>query len=162
MADSDDYFYPYINITNYPNLVPETLGPDRMRLNVVDEITGEVLAFMDEPISDDGSIDSVSPQFDPLSIYACILDLGTSKQEIFWHFSSLGQITRITFLKNKKTRQFNGSVYIQFKETQSAEEALFLDGSYLRGQLINVKEWSFKINGLSFTVERDHTILGHR
>ena len=160
MSAEDEYFYPP---TNYPSLVTETLGIDMIRLKVVDSFTGEVLAFMDEPLSrsddDNESIESSSPQFDTLSVYACNLDLRTSKQEIFCHFSSLGQITRITFLKNKTTNRFTGSVYIQFKETQSAEEALFLDGSYLRGQLINVKEWSFKINSFSSVLKLRNVFL---
>ena len=48
MSAEDEYFYPP---TNYPSLVTETMGMDMIRLKVVDSITGEVLAFMDEPLS---------------------------------------------------------------------------------------------------------------
>ena len=53
---------------------------------------------------------------------------------------------RITYLKNKKSKTFSGSIYVQFKTMQAAEEALFLDGSYLRGKLIYVKARVFNIN----------------
>ena len=123
-----DYFYPY----HYPTLKHEALSPNMVRINLVDQ-TGQVLAWWDEEAGQE------SQQFDPFSIYARNLDLRTSKDEIFGHFCSLGEITRITFLRNKKTNNFNGSIYVQFKSMQAAEEALYLDGSYLRGQLINVK-----------------------
>ena len=38
-----DYFYPY----HYPTLKHETLAPDMVRINLVDQ-TGEVLAWWDE------------------------------------------------------------------------------------------------------------------
>ena len=123
-----DFFYPY----HYPSLKHESLAANTVRINVVDQ-TGEVLAWWDENSGQE------TQQFDPFSIYACNLDLRTSKEEIFGHFCSLGEILRITFLKNKKTNIFNGSIYVQFKTIQSAEEALYLDGSYLRGQMIYVK-----------------------
>ena len=124
-----DYFYPF----HYPSLVDESLADDMVRIKVVDQ-TGDVLAWWDE-----------EQQFDPYSIYAYNLDLRTSKDEIFRHFCSLGQIMRISYLKNKKNNIFNGSIYVQFKTMQSAEEALFLDGSYLRGRLIYVKAGFFNV-----------------
>ena len=124
-----DYFYPF----HYPSLVDESLADDMVRIKVVDQ-TGDVLAWWDE-----------EQQFDPFSIYAYNLDLRTSKDEIFRHFCSLGQIMRISYLKNKKNNIFNGSIYVQFKTMQSAEEALFLDGSYLRGRLIYVKAGFFNV-----------------
>ena len=131
-----DYFYP----CHYPSLIHENLAPNMVRINVIDQ-AGEVLAWWDEEPGQE------SQQFDPFSIYACHLDLRTSKDEIFGHFCSLGEITRITFLRNKKTNNFNGSIYVQFKTMQAAEEALYLDGSYLRGQLIKVKA-EFSILGI--------------
>ena len=125
-----DYFYPF----HYPSLVDESLADDMVRIKVVDQ-TGDVLAWWDE-----------EQQFDPFSIYAYNLDLRTSKDEIFRHFCSLGQIMRISYLKNKKNNIFNGSIYVQFKTIQSAEEALFLDGSYLRGRLIYVKAGVFNFD----------------
>ena len=129
-----DYFYPY----HYPTLKHETLSPNMVRINLVDQ-TGKVLAWWDEEAGQE------SQQFDPFSIYACNLDLRTSKDEIFSHFCSLGKILRITYLKNKKNNSFNGSIYVQFKTIQAAEEALYLDGSYLRGKLIYVKAGVFNI-----------------
>ena len=129
-----DYFYPY----HYPTLKHETLSPNMVRINLVDQ-TGQVLAWWDEEAGQE------SQQFDPFSIYACNLDLRTSKDEIFSHFCSLGEIMRITYLKNKKNNSFNGSIYVQFKTIQAAEEALYLDGSYLRGKLIYVKAGVFNI-----------------
>ena len=127
-----DFFYPY----HYPRLMHESLAADMLRIKVVDQ-TGEVLAWWDEEPGQE------TQQFDPFSIYAYNLDLRTSKDEIFSHFCSLGEIMRITYLKNKKNNVFNGSIYVQFKTIQAAEEALFLDGSYLRGRLIYVKAGVF-------------------
>ena len=149
----------------YPYIKSEKRGLDSVRLNVIDVRTGELLAWMDEgqgPRNRQGSIakkfksenienvndhdpvikveteDSRSP-FDPTSVFISCLDVRTSKEEIFSHFIPLGEIVRVTKLKDRKTGNFNGSAYVQFRHQQSAEDALYLHGSCVSGCMIMVK-----------------------
>ena len=146
----------------YPYIKSEKRGLDSMRLNVIDVRTGELLAWMDEgkgPRSRQGSMakkfksehvenlnDHVlkveteeSSPFDPTSVFISCLDVRTTKEEIFSHFIPLGEIVRVTKLKDRKSGNYNGSAYVQFKYPQSAEDALFLHGSCVSGCMIMVK-----------------------
>ena len=146
----------------YPYIKSEKRGLDSMRLNVIDVRTGELLAWMDEgkgPRSRQGSMakkfksehvenlnDHVlkveseeSSPFDPTSVFISCLDVRTTKEEIFSHFIPLGEIVRVTKLKDRKTGNFNGSAYVQFRHQQSAEDALYLHGSCVSGCMIMVK-----------------------
>lgn len=143
----------------YPYIKSEKRGLDYVRLNVIDVRTGEVLAWMDEgrrgkhiPASGSKKLktehhDSVETEvdaqdtnpFDPTSVFITCLDVRTSKEEIYAHFFSLGQIVRVTKLRDKKSGKFNGSAYVQFRHPQSAEDALYLHGSCVRGCMIMVK-----------------------
>ena len=146
----------------YPYIKSEKRGLDSVRLNVIDVRTGELLAWMDEgqgPRNRQGSlakkfksenienandhdpvtkVETRSP-FDPTSVFISCLDVRTSKEEIFSHFIPLGEIIRVTKLKDKKTGNFNGSAYVQFRYQQSAEDALYLHGSCVSGCMIMVK-----------------------
>ena len=140
----------------YPYIKSEKRGLDSMRLNVIDVRTGELLAWMDEgkgPRSRQGSMakkfksehvenlnDHVlkveseeSSPFDPTSVFISCLDVRTTKEEIFSHFIPLGEIVRVTKLKDRKSGNYNGSAYVQFRYPQSAEDALFLHGSCVSG-----------------------------
>lgn len=77
--------------------------------------------------------------YDPTSIFVSGMDIWTTKHDILKHFASLGQITRVTRLHNNDTGKFNGSAYVQYRNISSAEQALFLDGSYLRECIIIVQ-----------------------
>ena len=146
----------------YPYIKSEKRGLDSMRLNVIDVRTGELLAWMDEgkgPRSRQGSMakkfksehvenlnDHVlkveseeSSPFDPTSVFISCLDVRTTKEEIFSHFIPLGEIVRVTKLKDRKSGNYNGSAYVQFRYPQSAEDALFLHGSCVSGCMIMVK-----------------------
>ena len=79
--------------------------------------------------------------YDLASVFISRLDVRTSKEEIYNHFSQLGPIVRVTRLKSKQSSQrFSGSAYVQYQFPGSAASALYnLHHSFIRGCKIVVK-----------------------
>ena len=148
---------PNIELPLYPFMKEVHRDETTIKYQVIDSRNGEILAWLDETINPRPTVKSHEPNrkrlksghyavpapedglLDPTSIFVSGLDIRTSKQEILRHFGSLGQITRVTRLHCNATGKFNGSAYVQYKHIASAEQALFLDRSYLRGCSIIVR-----------------------
>ena len=79
--------------------------------------------------------------YDVASVFISRLDVRTSKEELYAHFSQAGPIVRITRLKSKQSSQrFSGSAYVQYQFPGSAASALYnLNHSFIRGCKIVVK-----------------------
>ena len=79
--------------------------------------------------------------YDLTSVFVSRLDVRTSKEELYNHFSQAGPIVRITRLKSKQSSQrFSGSAYVQYQFPGSAASALYnLNQSFIRGCKIVVK-----------------------
>ena len=79
--------------------------------------------------------------YDIASVFVSRLDVRTSKDELYTHFSQAGPIIRITRLKSKQNSQrFSGSAYVQYQYPGSAASALYnLHHSFIRGCKIVVK-----------------------
>ena len=79
--------------------------------------------------------------YDIASVFVSRLDVRTSKEEVYNHFSQAGPIIRITRLKSKQSSQrFSGSAYVQYQYPGSAASALYnLHHSFIRGCKIVVK-----------------------
>merc|ERR1712198_220716 len=121
---------------------------DEGRHSIIDVRTGDEIAWWTEnfgncskqikskelkmTLNDDGP-------FDPSSIFISGLDVRTSKEEIFYHFSSVGEISRVTKLKSKSSGKFSGSAYVEYTNAAVAENALFLNRSFIRGCSIMVQ-----------------------
>jgi len=139
-----------VDISNYPFLRFGKRGAevDEGRHSIIDVRTGDEIAWWTEnfgncskqnkskelkmTLNDDGL-------FDPSSIFISGLDVRTSKEEIFYHFSSVGEISRVTKLKSKSSGKFSGSAYVEYTNAAVAENALFLNRSFIRGCSIMVQ-----------------------
>ena len=148
MHDPGDFT---IEMPMYPYVKEISRDETYVSYEVIDSRSGETLAWMEEKINprqnrstepirkrvktEHGAAPSARGEellYDPTSIFVSGLDVRTSKHDLLRHFGSLGQITRVTRLHSNDTGKFNGSAYIQYRNMTSAEEALFLDGSYLK------------------------------
>ena len=78
-------------------------------------------------------------EFDDASIFISNIDHHASDSELAGHFRDVGDIARLTRLKNKATGYNNGKAYIQFKEASSVGWALELNGSYLRDSCLSIQ-----------------------
>lgn len=77
--------------------------------------------------------------FDNTSIYVSNIDHCASDSELAGHFRDVGDIARLTRLKNKATGYNTGNAYIQFKQASSVGWALELNGSYLRDSCLSIQ-----------------------
>ena len=160
--------YPYVR-------TGKKRGPGSIKLSVMDSRSGEELAWWlegadhsdhqksrkhiksdpDEPLNTLPQKNPLKAEdnnpFDPTSVFVKGLDVRTRREQIFAHFISLGDIERVTKLQSKSNGQFIGCAYVQFSNVSAAEEALFLNGSYLNGAniLVQVSYQLFMISSLS-------------
>jgi len=80
-------------------------------------------------------------RIDPFSVYVGNIDPGVSEEDLLRHFSAVGKILRVTLLKGKKNKGLKmGAAFICFGEQEAAECALLLEGSFLRGVEMIVRE----------------------
>jgi len=153
LFDEDIPLYPFLRFGK------RGTEEEERRHSIIDVRTGEEIAWWTESfgtdvdvkqnlskkrlkINTDSDVSSTNANdgpFDPTSIFVSGLDVRTSKEEIFYHFSSVGEVTRVTKLKSKLMGKFSGSAYVQYINSQIAENALFLNRSYIRGCSIIVQ-----------------------
>ena len=76
--------------------------------------------------------------FEEGSVYIGNIEVLTSEANLENHFQSAGDISRLTILKDKVTG-LRTSAFIQFKNPESVERALELNGSSLRGKNLFIK-----------------------
>eukprot|EP00636_Phaeomonas_parva_P012397 CAMPEP_0118878374 /NCGR_PEP_ID=MMETSP1163-20130328/18294_1 /TAXON_ID=124430 /ORGANISM="Phaeomonas parva, Strain CCMP2877" /LENGTH=185 /DNA_ID=CAMNT_0006814187 /DNA_START=340 /DNA_END=893 /DNA_ORIENTATION=+ len=76
-------------------------------------------------------------QYDELSVYVGQVDYNASAEELQAHFSSCGQVVRVTILGNRNG-QPKGSAYVQFETKEGASQALLLHDSTFKGRKIQV------------------------
>ena len=86
----------------------------------------------------DGDVNE-DPDFDPLSIYIGNLDHRVTSLDLASTFHEVGEIDKVTVLKNRETGEHKGAAYVQFKDQGGLERALSLDGCYIAGKNIRVK-----------------------
>ena len=84
--------------------------------------------------------DKNNNDYDEDSVFVGNMKARTSEVDIANHFFNVGDISRLTILKNKVTRPRKSAAYIQFKDAASARVALGLNGSVLNGNVLVVKK----------------------
>jgi len=140
----------------YPLVRRERIGDtEEVKCSLVDVRNCEVVAFWIEKDSRDGfggeneSVDenenvnylglSGGENKDPYSVFVGNLRSNVTKQEVVTHFAVVGEILRVTLLRGRKEGK-TYAAFIKFAEQAAAVRALFLDGSYLMGSMIKVRE----------------------
>ena len=79
------------------------------------------------------------PDFDPLSIYIGNLDHSVTSLDLASTFHEVGEIDKVTVLKNRETGEHKGAAYVQFKDLRGLKRALDLDGCFIAGKNIRIK-----------------------
>jgi len=144
-------------VVHYPYLRREVIGSfGEVKFSLVDIRDGQVVASWVE--REEGAVwgedcyNSVDEnenysepgeegrRTDPFSVYVGNLDPWATKEDVVRHFSVVGEILRVTLLRSKKMGVRVGSAFVRFSERGAAERALFLEGSYLLGTMIIVRE----------------------
>lgn len=83
------------------------------------------------------------------SVYVGNVDYGTTPQELQEHFNKCGKVVRVTIMVDKYSGHPKGFAYIEFGDQASANNALMLANSTLRGRQIKVSPKRKNIAGLS-------------
>ena len=89
-------------------------------------------------LSDAGDSNEES-DVDPLSIYIGNLDHRVTSLDLASHFHSVGEVEKVTVLRNKDTGEHRGAAYVQFKDLRGLKRALSLDGCFIAGKNVRIK-----------------------
>ena len=81
----------------------------------------------------------VSDRYDPQSIFVTNLKWDITECHLAAHFGSVGDISKVTVLRDKMTGFSRGSAYLQFYQAKSVGPALGLTNTYIRDSLIIVQ-----------------------
>ena len=76
--------------------------------------------------------------YDPLSIFISNLKWDINESHLAGHFGSVGDIAKVTVLRDKMTGFSRGSAYLQFYQARSVGRALELTNTYIRDSFIIV------------------------
>ncbi|NXG24977.1 EPAB2 protein, partial [Grallaria varia] len=95
--------------------------------------------------------DKEKVEADQRSIYVGNVDYGGTAEELESHFTSCGQINRVTILCDKFSGHPKGYAYIEFEEKSSVKAAVELDESTFRGRVIKVLPKRTNMPGISTT-----------
>jgi len=80
------------------------------------------------------------PKVDSLSIYIGNLDHRVTSLDLASHFTSVGEVVKVTVLRNRDTGEHMGAAYVQFKDLRGLKEALNLDGTFIAGKIVRIKK----------------------
>ena len=81
----------------------------------------------------------VTDCYDPQSIFISNLKWDITESHLARHFGSVGDISKVTVLRDKMTGFSRGSAYLQFYQARSVGPALGLTNTYIRDSLIIVQ-----------------------
>ena len=81
----------------------------------------------------------VSDRYDPQSIFVTNLKWDITESHLAAHFGSVGDISKVTVLRDKMTGFSRGSAYLQFYQAKSVGPALGLTNTYIRDSFIIVQ-----------------------
>ncbi|KAK0565035.1 hypothetical protein OC861_003960 [Tilletia horrida] len=77
-------------------------------------------------------------EVDSRSVYVGNVDYSATPEDLHGHFSSCGNINRVTILCDKFTGHPKGYAYVEFAEPSLVANALLLNESLFKGRLIKV------------------------
>ncbi|KII69551.1 Embryonic polyadenylate-binding protein 2-B [Thelohanellus kitauei] len=93
--------------------------------------------------------DSAEKDADNRSIYIGNVDYSSTVQDLSSHFSSCGNINRITIGSHKATGRPKGYAYIEFADRSSVMSAMALNETLFKGRLLKICPKRTNIPGLS-------------
>ncbi|KAE8225814.1 hypothetical protein CF319_g1509 [Tilletia indica] len=77
-------------------------------------------------------------EVDSRSVYVGNVDYSTTPEDLHAHFSSCGNINRVTILCDKFTGHPKGYAYVEFADASLVTNAILLNESLFKGRLIKV------------------------
>eukprot|EP01055_Gregarina_sp_Pseudo9_P000486 Gregarina_sp_Pseudo_9__485@NODE_130_length_4106_cov_61_699779_g122_i0_p3_GENE_NODE_130_length_4106_cov_61_699779_g122_i0NODE_130_length_4106_cov_61_699779_g122_i0_p3_ORF_typecomplete_len265_score23_71RRM_1/PF00076_22/3_7e03RRM_1/PF00076_22/5_3e19RRM_5/PF13893_6/4_6e07RRM_7/PF16367_5/0_00072RL/PF17797_1/0_0012RRM_Rrp7/PF17799_1/0_0047Nup35_RRM_2/PF14605_6/0_0029Nup35_RRM/PF05172_13/0_006DUF1866/PF08952_11/0_043RRM_occluded/PF16842_5/0_055_NODE_130_length_4106_cov_61_699779_g122_i032644058 len=98
---------------------------------------------------DEGSADNPDEEMNRRSVYVGNVDYGSTPQELQEHFNKCGKIFRVTIMVDKYSGHPKGFAYIEFADASSANNALMLSNTTLRGRTIKVLPKRKNIAGMT-------------
>ncbi|KAK0529388.1 hypothetical protein OC835_004358 [Tilletia horrida] len=78
-------------------------------------------------------------EVDSRSVYVGNVDYSATPEDLHSHFSSCGNINRVTILCDKFTGHPKGYAYVEFADASLVTNALLLNESLFKGRLIKVR-----------------------
>lgn len=129
----------------------EAVEAYKKRLQDIDQQTSELQElFGADQSMVDAELEIEKQDIDSRSIYVGNVDYATAPVELQQHFISVGEVNRVTIMKNKLTGQPKGFAYIEFEQIDSVDRAIAtLDGSTFRDRELKVVAKRTNIPGLS-------------
>eukprot|EP01054_Gregarina_sp_Poly1_P005755 Gregarina_sp_Poly_1__5754@NODE_3025_length_1445_cov_167_916546_g1914_i0_p1_GENE_NODE_3025_length_1445_cov_167_916546_g1914_i0NODE_3025_length_1445_cov_167_916546_g1914_i0_p1_ORF_typecomplete_len256_score43_89RRM_1/PF00076_22/1_5e19RRM_5/PF13893_6/1_6e06Nup35_RRM_2/PF14605_6/3_8e05RRM_7/PF16367_5/1_8e03RRM_7/PF16367_5/0_00042RL/PF17797_1/0_00039RRM_Rrp7/PF17799_1/1_4e03RRM_Rrp7/PF17799_1/0_0017Tropomyosin_1/PF12718_7/9_3e03Tropomyosin_1/PF12718_7/0_0012Nup35_RRM/PF05172_13/0_0073DUF1866/PF08952_1 len=109
----------------------------------------EAAAMASQAEGDEGSADNPDEEMNRRSVYVGNVDYGSTPQELQEHFKQCGKIFRVTIMVDKYTGHPKGFAYIEFADASSANKALMLSATTLRGRQIKVLPKRKNIAGMT-------------
>ncbi|KAL9932920.1 hypothetical protein V8E36_008175 [Tilletia maclaganii] len=88
-------------------------------------------------------------EVDSRSIYVGNVDYSTTPEDLHAHFSSCGNINRVTILCDKFTGHPKGYAYVEFADASLIANALLLNESLFKGRLLKVTAKRTNLPGLN-------------
>ncbi|OBA19167.1 RNA-binding domain-containing protein [Metschnikowia bicuspidata var. bicuspidata NRRL YB-4993] len=111
------------------------------------ELNARLDALQSAPL---GEEETQKSEVDPKSVYVGNVDYGATPLELQQHFSTSGEVERVTIITNKQTGQPKGFAYLEFSLADEANKAVAtLDGSKLRERELKVNLKRTNIPGFS-------------
>ena len=101
-------------------------------------------------------------EIDARSVYVKHVDYGVTAKALGNHFRYVGEVNRVTILRNKWNGTPKGFAYIEFKYKQAVQSAIAMDGTELRGRVIAVMPKRTNIPGISSTSRPPRGLGGKR
>eukprot|EP01056_Protomagalhaensia_sp_Gyna25_P002421 Protomagalhaensia_sp_Gyna_25__2420@NODE_2348_length_1135_cov_99_825730_g1946_i0_p1_GENE_NODE_2348_length_1135_cov_99_825730_g1946_i0NODE_2348_length_1135_cov_99_825730_g1946_i0_p1_ORF_typecomplete_len281_score25_22RRM_1/PF00076_22/2_4e19RRM_5/PF13893_6/4e07Nup35_RRM_2/PF14605_6/0_00054Nup35_RRM/PF05172_13/0_00092RRM_7/PF16367_5/0_0013RRM_Rrp7/PF17799_1/0_022DUF1866/PF08952_11/0_079RRM_occluded/PF16842_5/0_12_NODE_2348_length_1135_cov_99_825730_g1946_i02911112 len=98
---------------------------------------------------DGASVDNLDEEMNRRSVYVGNVDYGSTPQDLQEHFNKCGKILRVTIMVDKYSGHPKGFAYIEFADASSANNALMLSNTTLRGRIIKVLPKRKNIAGMS-------------
>ncbi|GMI05281.1 hypothetical protein TrRE_jg11772, partial [Triparma retinervis] len=81
---------------------------------------------------------TVAAKTDDKSVYVGQVEYSCTPEDLVKHFKPCGAVERVTIQCDKYTGNPKGYAYVEFKDAESVEKAVALDGSELKGRSLKV------------------------
>jgi len=109
---------------------------------------GLKIKVMKKLLNDERDVDENNdPEVDPLSVYIGNLDKRITSLDLTEFLHQAGTTTKVTVLRNKDTGEHKGAAYAQFRERESLDRALSLDGCFVGGKYVKIRRKRKTVSG---------------
>ena len=97
--------------------------------------------------------------YDPKSIFITNLQPDVTEADLAAYFQGMGDIAKLTVLRDKMTGFSRGSAYLQFYDARSVTPALTLTNTYIRDSFVIVQKKKMPTNPPKQVVENNNVVI---